>query len=129
MMKKSNNSSTKDFSYKVGNIDEVIDTKGNQVMLLRKIAWGDSETERLELRRWVVDMKDEKPLKGVTFLTENGPEVLTNTLIKLGYGNTKEILKTLSEREDFSDAMSTYDKKIVGKKSSKYIDPKEVLTA
>lgn len=119
---------TKDFLYHVGDIDEVIDTKGNQVILLRKIAWGENK-EKLELRRWIVDLKKESPLKGVTFLTDDGPNNLTNVLLKLGYGNTKELLKTLSEREDFLEALSTYDKKIEGKKSTNYIDPKDIITA
>lgn len=122
-MKKDN---TKDFTYHIGDIDEVIDTKGNSVIMLRTIAWGDGK-EKLELRKWVESIDKETPLKGVSFLTDEGPNNLTNTLIKLGYGHTKEILKTLSTREDFKDAIANYDKKKVGKPSSKYIDPKEAL--
>ena len=54
-MKRDNN---KSFTYHVGDVDEVIDTKGNSVVLLRKLAWGDGE-EKLELRRWVMDINKE----------------------------------------------------------------------
>ena len=50
----------KDFSYKVGDIDEVIESRGNTVVLLRKIAWGDGK-EKLELRKWFVDIGKETP--------------------------------------------------------------------
>ena len=96
-MKRDNN---KSFTYHVGDVDEVIDTKGNSVVLLRKLAWGDGE-EKLELRRWVMDINKETPLKGCTFLTDEGPHVLANKLVELGYGHTNELLEILSKREDF----------------------------
>lgn len=126
-MFKKNSNDTKDFSYKIGDVDEVIDSRGNSVILLRSIAWGDHE-EKLELRKWVIDINKEQALKGVSFLTDEGPHNLTNTLIKLGYGKTEEILKTLSERDDFKDAIKNYDKPQHLKKSGKYLDPKEILS-
>jgi hypothetical protein len=40
------------FKYTVGDIDEVVDERGNSVALLRKLAWGDN-AEKLELRKWI----------------------------------------------------------------------------
>ena len=125
-MSKNSNEPKKEFGYTVGKTDEIIDSRGNTVLLLRDIAWGDHK-EKLELRKWVIDINKEQPLRGVSFLTEEGPHNLTNTLIKLGYGKTEEILKTLSDRDDFKDAIKTYDKPQHLKKSGKYLDPKEIL--
>lgn len=97
---------TKSFTYHVGDVDEVIDTKGNSVVLLRKLAWGDGE-EKLELRRWVMDINKETPLKGCTFLTDEGPNVLANKLVELGYGHTNELLEILSKREDFKESLES----------------------
>ena len=122
-MKRDNN---KSFTYHVGDVDEVIDTKGNSVVLLRKLAWGDGE-EKLELRRWVMDINKETPLKGCTFLTDEGPHVLANKLVELGYGHTNELLEILSKREDFKESLESLGHKKTGKKNSIYYDPKEII--
>lgn len=121
-----NNDNTKAFTYHVGDVDEVIDTKGNSVVLLRKLAWGDGE-EKLELRRWVMDINKETPLKGCTFLTDEGPNTLANKLIELGYGHTAEVLATLSKRKDFKESLESLGQKKKGKKNSVYYDPKEII--
>ena len=114
-------------TFKVGDIDEVVDCKGNSVIMLRKVAWNGGN-EKLELRKWIVDINEEKPYKGFAFLTEDGPDNLVNVLLDKGYGKTVEILKTLKTRDDFNDAMSELGKKPNIKKSSKYLDPKELLS-
>lgn len=121
-MKKEN----KSFTYKVGDIDEVVDSKRNSVILLRKLAWGDGE-EHLELRKWVVDINKETPLKGVTFLTEEGPNNLVSVLLQQGYGNTKDVLSSISTRKDFKEALDDLQHPKRKSPSSKYIDPKEIL--
>ena len=122
--KKNNN---EDFTYKVGDIDEVVDSKGNSVILLRKIAWGEKGKEKLELRRWIVDINEEKALKGVSFLTDDGPNNLVNVLLDKGFGKTNEVLEVLSTRNDFKDALESLNKPKNTKKSSRYSDPKDIL--
>jgi len=117
----------KDFTYKIGDIDEVVDSKGNSVIMLRKIAWGEKGKEKLELRRWIVDINSEQALKGVTFLTDDGPHNLVNILLEKGYGKTEEVLTTLSTRSDFKEALESMNKPKNNKKSSRYSDPKEIL--
>ena len=123
------------YKYTVGDIDELVDERGNAVIMLRKLAWGEG-AEKLEIRKWFVDIDSEKANKGVTFLTEEGPSNLTTALIKHGYGDTEEILQQLKEREDFDQALiNTIGETEVrkAKKSApekiKYYDPKEVLGA
>lgn len=114
------------FSYHVGDIDETIDSRGNTVVLLRKLAWGEGQ-EKLEIRKWFIDINKETPSKGVTFLTDEGPGNLINALITHGYGDTKDILKTLSQREDFDSALAYIGKKVPeGEASDEYFDPKSL---
>lgn len=96
----------KDFSYhiKEDGINEVIEENGNMIMMLREVAW-QGRDYRLELRKWIVDTEKEKPMRGVSFMTEQGPHTLTETLIKHGYGNTLNVLRELSGREDFEDSL------------------------
>lgn len=115
-----------EIKWKIGDIDEVVDCKGNSVIMLRKVTWNEGK-EKLELRRWVVDINEEKPLKGVAFLTDDGPNNLVNVMIEKGYGKTVEVLKVLKERDDFDEAMDELKNKPNAKKSSKYLDPKEIL--
>lgn len=125
------------FEYHVnGEVDEVIDEKGNSVIMFRKLAWGKGE-EKLELRKWYVDIDKETPSKGVTFLTEDGPHNLTHVLIRKGFGDTEKILEELKTRDGFEDSLSN----VIGKKKVKeikeqeatdeaiYYDPKEMLCA
>lgn len=121
------NNDSEDFTYTVGDIDEVVDSKGNSVILLRKIAWGEKGKEKLELRRWIVDINEERALKGVAFLTEDGPHNLVNVLIEKGFGKTNEVLNVLSTREDFKEALDSLNKPKTAKKSSRYSDPKDIL--
>lgn len=113
------------FSYKVGDIDEEVDSRGNSVILLRKLAWGDGK-EKLEIRKWFIDINKETPSKGVTFLTDEGPQNLICKLIQHGYGNTQTVLNELAQREDFDEALAAIGKsKEQESKSDKFLDPKK----
>lgn len=117
----------KSFTYTVGDIDDVVDSKSNSVILLRKLAWGEG-AEKLELRKWVIDINKETPLKGVTFLTEEGPHNLVTILLQNGFGRTKNVLEVLSIRDDFKSSLESLGKPTKSKLSNKYIDPKEILS-
>ena len=114
-----------DFSYTVGAIDEPIDSRGNSVIMLRKLAWG-SNAEKLEIRRWIIDIDSERANKGVTFLTEEGPHNLVRVMAEKGFGHTHEIINAIKDREDFDDALASIGKKAPkGKPSEEFYDPKE----
>lgn len=94
------------------NIDEVFDERGSSFCALRKVQWAkegddpDPEKGKLELRRWMVSPDGtEKPYKGMTFLTAEGPHNLAHVLVSNGYGETKTILNDLRKREDFKEAV------------------------
>jgi len=125
---------TSNFKYTVNEeVDEIVDEKGNTAILFRKLAWGEGQ-EKLEIRKWYVNIDGETPSKGVTFLTEDGPHNLVHVFAKKGFGDTETILNTLKERDDFEEALSN----VIGKKKVKaikeqdssevqYYDPKEML--
>jgi hypothetical protein len=119
----------------VDNIDYTLEEQGNQFTALRKIRWGDSDKEYLEMRRWRnTPDGGEQAAKGCTFMTDEGPANLINALIELGYGNTKEVLGKLSDRTDFRKSLNSllgkddelYDDN-VGTLEDDYYDPKSLI--
>lgn len=126
------------FKYRiVEHIDFVFEEQGNQFNALRKVAWGDSgdEKAKLEVRRWRNNPDGtEMAAKGMTFLTEEGPNELTNCLLRLGYGNTKEVICIIKDRSDFRKSINSslgkedelYDESF-GTLEDGYFDPKELL--
>lgn len=122
------------FKYTVNpECDEVVDERGNSTIMLRKVAWGDG-AEKLEIRKWFVDIDKETASKGTPFLTEEGPGNLARAIIKHGYGDTAVLLGELKQRPDFEEALVS----VVGKQkvkaaqeteTSDYYDPREVIGA
>lgn len=125
-----------EFKYSIiDNIDYTIEEQGNQFTALRKVRWGDSDKEYLEIRRWRnTPDGGEQAAKGVTFMTEEGPSELINTLVDLGYGNTKEVIQHLSTRVDFRKSLNSvlgkddelFDKN-EGTLEDDYYDPKSLI--
>lgn len=95
------------YEFNLTGIDEIIDEKGNAFIALREVAWGNG-TSKLELRKWYTDANgNETPNKGVTFMTEDGPNQLVETMTSLGYGDTQRVIQNLSQRDDFRPALNT----------------------
>ena len=124
-------------SYEVNpdGINEVIDEKGSMTLMLREVAWNGRQSH-LELRKWVVDVDKEQPMRGVSFITEDGPHNLAEVLVQHKYGNTKNLLKQLSARDDFEEALIDVigKKKVVAAKNTTavvteddYYDPKTLI--
>lgn len=123
-MKKSNDS----FGYEVMNgYDYLFDEKGNSFLALREVKWNNGKTN-LELRKWFNNADgSEIAGKGFSFLTEDGPHELVNTMLKNDFGRTEEVLEIIKKREDFNDSLSHIDHKIDDKDSTEYYDPKEFI--
>ena len=88
-------------------INEVVDKDdNNNSIVLRKAKWGNGNY-KIEVRRCYIDSSSgkEKVGKGCVFITDNGPNNLTNALIKHGFGDTKDIVSSIKEREDFNISM------------------------
>src|SRR5574344_227226 len=123
----------KDFSYTVGDIDEVVDERGNMAVMLRKLAWGKG-AEKLEIRKWFMEANGEKASKGVTFLTEEGPHNLVKIMAEKGFGHTEEVIKAISTRDDFDKSLinvigegKVKQAKKAAPDSASYYDPKKAL--
>lgn len=84
------------FTYTVNpDFDYTIDEKGNAFIALRKIDWNNNGTEKLDIRKYYASEEGEKMQKGVSFLTEDGPNELTKILLETGYGDANEITDTI----------------------------------
>lgn len=102
-----------DVKFKVhSDFDELIDERGNTAICFRMVDWNGRPAKRPEVRKWRLSETGESPDKGITFLTDDGPKNLANAIIRKGFGETKEYLETLNEREDFDDALV----QVIGKK-------------
>lgn len=111
---------SKDFSYTiVDDFDKVFDEKGNTFLAVRKLVWGDTDPEKakLDIRKWYVNAAGEETVgKGVSFLTEEGPNALVRVLTESGFGHTREILENIKDRDDFKPALNI----VLGKDSEFY---------
>lgn len=86
------------FNYSIDkNFDHTIDEKGNAFISLRKIAWGNSENYKLDLRKYYATADGERMSRGVSFLTDDGPNELTNVLVQEGYGDDLELATIIKE--------------------------------
>lgn len=78
--------------------DYTIDEKGNTFIALRKIDWGNKGDYKLDLRKYYASESGETMSKGLSFLTEDGPNELTKVLIETGYGNDYELANAIIEK-------------------------------
>lgn len=115
-------------------INELVDERNNTVMMLREVAW-NGRAHHLELRKWVVEENGERPLRGVAFMSEEGPHNLVNVMTANGFGDTKIILNNLKDRADFDAALieTVGMQKVVEAKNTEYevtnedyYDPRQV---
>ena len=122
------------FSYTVvEDFDKIFDEKGNAMLALRKIKWGDSDNVKLDLRKWYNTNDGETVGKGFSFLTDEGPHELTKVLVENGYGYTKDIVNALKTRKDFKQVIENVAPDIdisnleVEDDGVDYYDPKNIL--
>lgn len=113
-------------------MDEIFDEGvGNSFLALRKLRWNPESPYKIDIRKWFTNSDGEEIAgKGVSFITEEGPGELVKALIKHDFGDTREILEQLSEREDFTESLESLgvDTSIVGTVSKDdYYDPKELI--
>ena len=115
-----------DFTFEVNNEfgDHVLEERNNTSIIMRKIRWGESSSFKLDIRKYIYTEEGERMNKGIS-LTDEGANELTKELISSGYGDTKEILKTLRYRKDFDDALNNIDAE--EELGDEYYDPRELL--
>ena len=123
------------YQIKENGINQLIDEKNNTITMLREVSW-NGRAAHLELRKWVVEENGEKPMKGYSFSTEEGPHNLVNVMTGLGFGDTKVILNNIKERSDFEPALveTIGMQKVIEAKNTEYeisndefYDPKNMI--
>lgn len=73
---------------------------------LRKVRWNPASDFKLDIRKYFMKSNgDEVASKGVSFITEDGPENLIKGLLGLGFCSTRSALDVLSKRNDYLDAL------------------------
>ena len=85
-------------------VNEVFDEApgSNSFLALRRLRWSEKGNFKLDIRKWYTNSEGEEVAgKGVSFLTEDGPNNLINALMKHGYGDTRGIIDSISTRDDF----------------------------
>ena len=89
----------REFEYRTDpDFDYTIDEKGNTFIALRKIDWGNKGDFKLDLRKYYASESGETMSKGLSFLTDDGPNELTKVLIETGYGNDTELANAIIEK-------------------------------
>lgn len=119
----------KAFSYEVEEgFDFVLEEKGNMSTNLRKVKWGNSDSAKIDIRKWYYKEGEEKCGKGIS-LTDEGSDELIYTLCNNGYGDTKRILESISDRADFDNALKNLgsDEQNDSSEEEEYYDPKDLL--
>ena len=124
------------FEIKEDGINELIDEgTGNSSIMLREVGWNGRDP-KLEIRKWIIDVDKETTMRGLSFITEQGPHTLTEVLAEKGFGNTEKLINNIKDREDFDESLvkAIGKKKIEKSKNTEvtiseddYFDPKSVL--
>lgn len=90
-------------------IDEVFDELpgSNSFLALRKLRWNPNSDFKLDIRKWFTNSNGEEIAgKGVSFMTDEGPDNLIQCLLKNGYGDTRKTLDGIKDRDDFIPTLS-----------------------
>ena len=109
--------------------DHVIEERDNLSIIMRKISWGNSGEYKVDIRKYLYKEEGERMNKGIS-LTDNGANELAKELVSCGYGDTKEIIKALSKREEnLADLVNQCNNESEDEDngSEEYYDPKELL--
>lgn len=115
--------------------DITFDEKGTTCGSVRLVQWvkdgnePDESKAKIELRKLYTSGAEEKTGKGYTFSTLEGPGELAIGLIKAGFGDTKEILKTVRERDDFIEAATSINDDPDDNSDGEMFDMRDLLLA
>ena len=109
------------------------DEKGSTWGAVRKVQWikGDKEPDetkaKIEIRKFTQTAEGERMMKGYTFSTPEGPGELIIGLIDNGFGETKEILRSVRKRDDFLEAAKTINEDNDDNSSGESFDMRDLL--
>ena len=114
------------FKYEIAEgFDYIIEEGSNTSINIRKISWNDRPF-KLDIRKYSYKDGEENMMKGISFKEESG-DTLTEVLVSNGYGNTRNIIKALRDRDDFDESLLDKSVEIIDDDEEEYYDPKELL--
>ena len=111
------------------------DEKGTTYGTVRKVQWvkegnePDEDKAKIEIRKVYTSGAEEKVGKGYTFSTTEGTGELVSGLIEAGFGETKNILKSVRKREDFADAVANINNDEDDNSDGDMFDMRDLLLA
>lgn len=120
-----------EFNYEMEEgIDHILSESGNSFTALRKIRWKETSEFKYDIRKYYLTNGEERAAKGIS-LDEEACNTLPIALLEEGFGDTKEVLETIKDREDFDSSLSVLSDeeiKSIGKDPStiqkeEYYDP------
>lgn len=131
----------REFNLEIDNSVNVVfdEVPGNSFLALRKLRWSPNSSFKLDIRKWYTNSSGEEIAgKGVSFMTDEGPENLIQALLENGYGDTRKTLNGIKDRDDFAVAvkevimenninLDSIDISIDQLESASYYDPKSIL--
>lgn len=109
------------------------DEKGSTVGTVRLVQWvkegsePDESKAKIEIRKVYTSGVEEKMGKGYTFSTPEGPSELVSGLIDAGFGDTKNILRSLRQRDDFMEAATTINQDDDDNSDGEMFDMRDLL--
>ena len=113
--------------------DIPFDEKGSTCGVVRLAQWvkagkePDETKAKIEIRKIYFQNGEEKNGKGYTFSTPEGPSELVHGLIKVGFGDTKEILREVRLRDDFMEAATTINEDNDGSNDGEMFDMRDLF--
>ena len=121
-----------------GTVDEVFDElPGNSFLALRKLRWRPDGEFKLDIRKWFTNSDGEEIAgKGISFMTEQGPDNLIMALLKHGYGDTRKTIEGIKDRDDFiptlsemirNDEIHEFEIPEGEESDTSFYDPKDIL--
>lgn len=98
------------YEYDPQSVNEVVDSTegtGNYIAL-RKVRWNPNAEFKYDIRKYFVKSDGtEVAGKGFSFMSEEGPDTLTEVMVGNGFGNTDSLVNLLMGRgEEFVTALA-----------------------
>ena len=95
------------YEFEDGSINRIIEERGNYFTAIRMVRWKPEADFKLDIRKYSSTEEGDVPLKGISFMTEEGPTELITALLEEGYGSTNDVANSIfKHREDIVERIS-----------------------
>lgn len=112
----------------------IFDEKGATYGTLRQVKWlnedGSDEDKvqpKFEIRKMYNSKGEENFGKGYTFSSKEGVDELAEGLVENDFGDTNTLLKSIIHRDDFEDAVKSFDGSKESQVDGEYFDMRDLL--